>query len=1112
MAVTAQVNIKIDASQATQTVGTLEADLRATRQELTKVMKTYGDNSKEADNLRKSITNLEYAITQLGGSTTDLDAKFDDLYDGALPLSGRLGEIEDRLYELALAGQQSSQEFVDLEREAGRLRQTMIQTDMRIDAMALTMSQKLSGAIGGLLGAFAAAQGATALFGVESEELNKKLLKVQGALALLQGYEAFRQSLPSIKALGTSIAALIAPTTAAAGATTGLGVAMNALPILGIATAITALTYGIYQYATASGEAEEQEKKAAKQREILEKRTKALEEAQDKERQQVASTSIEYFNLIQKLKDTNNGSTQREKLIKQINAQYGTTLKNLKDENLFQSQLNLSVKEYIALQVLKVKQESNKENEEKAIKNLLAAQQELNKFQKEYAGLTEKEISDYDIKTYGVSVYNDTLIKLNGQLENANTRAEKYAINNEKLQKEINKLTVTFKNETGVINTNTSAKDDNVKSTEEQITAEESLEAQLQNTNKQYTDTLKFIQDLVNISKIDTPTPKIIDDIQKVVDARNALEDKTLQDVFKELGIGVSVINGSFGIFTDKLEDGEDAFGSFYENIRKTLTDGSVNESIIDFGNTVNNFVDQASEKLNQGLITKEAFNALVGITDQYEKFNKLINLTPEVFSPEKLQPFFEATKEIGIATDLINYEKVNGDLEKIEEVTVKLSEAQKKQQDAVAGYQKGIEDYYLEQFKLKQLSFETIVNNSIKEKEERKKLLEEAGKDAEKQKAIIRDIAKTQAEGIANIVITVTEEENEIRNFLGQSIELRKKNLKETDELVKKALLNNTELLIKETQKNNGIVLDLNKSAEENLFSFQKQMSLKNIDLTKFTEEEKLKIVQQYLDAQADAIGETELDKLQTQLDAIDDYLASFQSLFSDFESALTNVTEQENQKRTQAIQDSLDQQTALLDAQLAQRLITQEEYDNQVLQLRQQQEQEEREIAKKSFQTNKRLNLVGATIDGARAVLSTFASTPGELIIKSIAATLAGVFAATQIAVIAKSSFQAATGGIVPGMGSGEIDSVSATLAPGEAVINKKSTDQFLPILDAINQAGGGRSLMPNLPATNQNQRFEVVFPDNKQQQPVRAYVVESDISDAQKRVNRIENSTRF
>jgi hypothetical protein len=95
---------------------------------------------------------------------------------------------------------------------------------------------------------------------------------------------------------------------------------------------------------------------------------------------------------------------------------------------------------------------------------------------------------------------------------------------------------------------------------------------------------------------------------------------------------------------------------------------------------------------------------------------------------------------------------------------------------------------------------------------------------------------------------------------------------------------------------------------------------------------------------------------------------------------------------------------------------------------------------------------------------------------------------------------------------MGSGDVDSVSARLAPGEAVINSRSTSRFLPVLSAMNMAEGGRSLMPNLPATNQGQKFEVVFPKNEQMQPVRAYVVESDISDAQRRVQRIENSTRF
>jgi len=331
----------------------------------------------------------------------------------------------------------------------------------------------------------------------------------------------------------------------------------------------------------------------------------------------------------------------------------------------------------------------------------------------------------------------------------------------------------------------------------------------------------------------------------------------------------------------------------------------------------------------------------------------------------------------------------------------------------------------------------------------------------------------------------------------------------------IRKDFLANTTKLLEKERDNQIKVLEKQRDAE-----------LNNLDLT---ENEKLLITQKYnkqiLEVNQNTqeaiqdetaatveVQKSQLETLEDQLDTIDDYLAALQSLFADFESALTNVTEQNNERRTQIIQDSVNAQTQILDSQLQARLITQQEYDNKVLQLEQEQEQQQRELAKKSFQTNKKLNLVGATIDGARAVISTFANTPGELIIKSIAAALAGVFAATQIAVIARSQFTAADGGIVPGTNSGDIDSVSATLAPGEAVINSKSTSKFLPVLSAINQDGGGRSLMPNLPATNQGQKFEVVFPENKQMQPVRAYVVESDISDAQKRVQRIENSTRF
>lgn len=258
--------------------------------------------------------------------------------------------------------------------------------------------------------------------------------------------------------------------------------------------------------------------------------------------------------------------------------------------------------------------------------------------------------------------------------------------------------------------------------------------------------------------------------------------------------------------------------------------------------------------------------------------------------------------------------------------------------------------------------------------------------------------------------------------------------------------------------------------------------------------------------------VQKKQLETIEDSLTKIDNYLGAVQNAFSDFETTFTTFTQQQAQIRTQAINDSLAQQKASLQSNLAAGLISEEQYNASLTQLEQKQAQDELQLKRKSFRQNKALNIVGATIDGARAVLSTFANTPGELIIKTIAAALAGAFAATQIALIGRQEFTAATGGIVPGNGSGEVDSVPSKLAPGEAVINSKSTNEFLPLLSMINEANGGKSLMPNIPAVNRGQRFEPVYQSQTQTQPIRAYVVESDISQSQRRVNRIINSTTF
>jgi hypothetical protein len=125
---------------------------------------------------------------------------------------------------------------------------------------------------------------------------------------------------------------------------------------------------------------------------------------------------------------------------------------------------------------------------------------------------------------------------------------------------------------------------------------------------------------------------------------------------------------------------------------------------------------------------------------------------------------------------------------------------------------------------------------------------------------------------------------------------------------------------------------------------------------------------------------------------------------------------------------------------------------------------------------------------------------------------AALVGGLSAIQFGVISSQEFTAAGGGIVPGTGSGDVDSVRSFLAPGETVINTQSSQMYPELLNSINMAGGGVSLKPDLPAVNKPDGELRVFGDNKINQPLRAYVVETDVTDTQRRVDRIKRSAEF
>jgi hypothetical protein len=139
-------------------------------------------------------------------SLNRLEASFEDVYGEVQPLTGRIGELEDQLYQMAAAGQQGTQEFTQLAAEIGKMKKVIVDVDMAVDGMSGSMSQKLGGSIQGLAGGFELVQGTMGAFGVESAKVEEALLKVQSAMAISQGVQTIRESIPAFKALGATIA------------------------------------------------------------------------------------------------------------------------------------------------------------------------------------------------------------------------------------------------------------------------------------------------------------------------------------------------------------------------------------------------------------------------------------------------------------------------------------------------------------------------------------------------------------------------------------------------------------------------------------------------------------------------------------------------------------------------------------------------------------------------------------------------------------------------------------------------------------------------------------------------------------------------------------------
>ena len=375
------LKVEVDGSSATKSVGSIKQQIKEANLELIEAQKNFGDYSKEAITAAKRVAELKDSVKEA--------AETADLFD-------------------------PGKKF-----------------------------QSFAGALSAVAGGFSAVQGALGLVGVESENVEKSLLKVQSALALSQGLSTVADSVKDFQRLAAiiqqstvftkafQVATALATTIQRAFgvAVTGTGIAFKALRAAIISTGIGALVVGLgfvveklISWANSASEAEKaQEKLAASTKKMngeIDNQIAVLTALGGKE---------EEIYKLRLQRNDNELNVLRNKL---------KTQGQLSEEELAQFRKLKTDKEVLDIQeqnrIKKNQDELAKKQKEEAAKNA----EDFKKRQEEEAayqeGLEARRIERLQERISKIKSFEDAERKRNEDLEKENAAKEKERVEKEK--------------------------------------------------------------------------------------------------------------------------------------------------------------------------------------------------------------------------------------------------------------------------------------------------------------------------------------------------------------------------------------------------------------------------------------------------------------------------------------------------------------------------------------------------------------------------------------------------------------------------------------------------------------------------------------------------------
>lgn len=239
-------------------------------------------------------------------------------------------KAELRALQNEMAGLQvGSDAFVKAAQKAGQLKDQIEDANMAVKAFNPEAKfQAFAGVLGGVANGFSAVQGAMALFDTENKDVEKAILKTQGAIAIATGVNGLMGMKDAFIILGNVIKTQVV----AAFAT--MRAAIISTGILGLVVLIGTLIYSWMEEADANEKATEALKKYGEENERIQKEVTKTAIAGMKGRQKEMTELQDKFNqdIVALYKDENKTLREKNAIALELNKQLEYEQQALKDK------------------------------------------------------------------------------------------------------------------------------------------------------------------------------------------------------------------------------------------------------------------------------------------------------------------------------------------------------------------------------------------------------------------------------------------------------------------------------------------------------------------------------------------------------------------------------------------------------------------------------------------------------------------------------------------------------------------------------------------------------------------------------------------------------------